>query len=181
MKLNLALVAPLAIFLCLGAAFYWAMQREEANNLPSTFVGRPAPAFDLEPLANLPHARPEALRAEGWKLVNFWASWCPPCRAEHPQLTKLVKEDGWTLIGVNKSDTEENALAFLAELGDPYAAHAADPTGRQAIEWGVYGLPETFLIDPEGNIRYRYPGPITARVWERSFAPIVASENIEQR
>jgi len=151
------------------------MQRERANDLPSTFVGRPAPAFELEPLADLPHATTENLTAPGWKLVNFWASWCPPCRAEHPQLTELADE-GWNIIGVNKSDETTNALGFLRELGDPFAAHAADPTGRQAIEWGVYGLPETFLVDPEGNIRYRYPGPITGRIWSRYFEPIVESQ-----
>lgn len=177
MKADLKLIAPLVILAGLLALFgkgiYDKQFSDNPDAVPSTFVGRPAPVFDLEPLGDLPHATREDLQAEGWKLVNFWASWCPPCRAEHPQLTKLATEDGWTILGVNKSDTEANALAFLGELGDPYTAHAADPTGRQAIEWGVYGLPETFLIDPEGNIRYRYPGPITARIWERAFLPVV--------
>ena len=175
MKLNLALAAPLAVFLGLGGAFLWGMNRENPDELPSAFVGRPAPAFDMEPLADYPHATAADLQAEGWKLVNFWASWCPPCRAEHPQLMKLA-EEGWTIIGVNKSDQEANALGFLAELGNPYAKIAADPTGRQAIEWGVYGLPETFLIDGEGMIRKRYPGPVVQRTWESQFAPIVAAD-----
>ena len=134
MKPDLKLIAPLAVLMALLALFAKGLyDRQTADNpdaVPSTFVGRPAPAFELEPLADLPHARAEDLRAEGWKLVNFWASWCPPCRAEHGQLTKLAQQEGWTILGVNKSDSEENALAFLSELGDPYKAHAADPTGR---------------------------------------------------
>lgn len=179
MRLNAALLAPLAIFAGLGIAFFWAMNRDEGRALPSAFVGRPAPGLDMPALADLPLARTEDLHEEGWKLVNFWASWCPPCRAEHPTFVNLANE-GWKVIGVNKSDTEANALAFLGELGDPYVKHAADPNGRQAIDWGVYGLPETFLVDDKGMIRLRFPGPVTSRVWERQFLPIIEADGPAQ-
>ena len=170
----LAVAAPLLIFAGLGAAFYIGLNREDPDALPSTFVGRPAPLLNLEPLSDLPMVRDEDLKAEGFKLVNFWASWCPPCRAEHPTLMAL-KDEGWTIVGINKSDSEQNALGFLNELGDPYTKHGADPTGRRAIDWGVYGLPETFLVDGNGNILRRYPGPVTRRVWQDTFLPVIES------
>ena len=172
MKLNLALLAPLAVFSALGGAFFVYLTRENPEELPSTFVGRPAPELTMEPLADFPQATSADLQASGLKLVNFWASWCPPCRAEHPNLVAL-KEEGWTIIGVNKSDNEPNALGFIRELGDPYSKHASDPNGRGSLDWGVYGLPETFLVDGEGNIILRHPGPITQRVWSDRFGPVI--------
>jgi cytochrome c biogenesis protein CcmG/thiol:disulfide interchange protein DsbE len=104
-------------------------------------------------------------------LVNFFASWCLPCRVEHPILTELVKRDGARLVGINYKNEPEEARAWLAELGDPYALIGADTTGRAAIEWGVYGLPETFIVDKGGRIRYRHVGPIDARALEREIRP----------
>jgi len=171
-KLNLAMFIPIVLFAGLAVAMFISLFQEDKEALPTVFINKEAPPLPSEPLSNLLPASQEDLKQPGLKLVNFWASWCPPCRAEHPNLVRL-KEEGWTIIGVNKSDEEANALGFLNELGNPYTTIATDPTGRQSIEWGVYGLPETFLIDEAGRIRYRHPGPVTQRIWEDRFAPLI--------
>lgn len=175
MKLNLAFTAPLVIFAGLGAAFYIGLQRENADELPSTFVSRPAPAVDVIPLGDLALLTSADLKEPGLKLVNFWASWCAPCRSEHPMLVELAAS-GLAVYGINKSDKEANALGFLNELGNPFAKQGADPTGRRGIDWGVYGLPETFLVDENGHILTRYPGPLTKRVWAARFQPIIDAQ-----
>ena len=168
----MALIAPLALFGLLIAALLIGLFREDQDALPSVFIDQPTPPLAVTPLGGHPPFQPDQLKTPGLKLVNFWASWCPPCRAEHPQFMALAK-DGWSIIGINKSDTEPNALAFLGELGNPYMSIGADPSGRAAIEWGVYGLPETFLIDGKGHIRLRHPGPVTRRIWNDRFVPII--------
>lgn len=144
----------------------------DATALPSTLVGRPAPAITLETLGDLPPLTDAALRAPGVKLVNFWASWCAPCRAEHPMLTQL-KAEGLTILGVNYKDQPENALGFLTELGNPYTAIGTD-AGRMALEWGVYGVPETFVLDGKGQVIVRFAGPITKQELERVIRPAIA-------
>jgi cytochrome c biogenesis protein CcmG/thiol:disulfide interchange protein DsbE len=144
----------------------------DVNALPSTLEGKPAPTLELQPLQDLPLLTDAALRAPEVKLVNFWASWCAPCRAEHPTLIKLQSE-GLTILGVNYKDKPENARGFLAELGNPYAAIGAD-SGRLGIEWGVYGVPETFVIDAKGQIILRHAGPITEQELERVIRPAIA-------
>lgn len=173
-KINFAMIVPLALFALVAIAFFVGLNRENPKALPTVFIDKPAPELPTEQLADLATVTQADLAGPGLKLVNFWASWCPPCRAEHPNLVKL-REEGWTIIGVNKSDEEDNALGFLRELGNPYTGISADPTGRQSIEWGVYGLPETFLIDEKGRIRYRHPGPVTNRVWEDRFVPLITA------
>ena len=106
------------------------------------------------------------------KLVNYWASWCAPCRVEHPNLEKLAR-DGITIYGVNYKDKADNALNFLKELGNPYAALGADESGRMALDWGVYGVPETYVIDGKGNIVLRFAGPITERVMQTTILPAI--------
>ena len=108
----------------------------------------------------------------GVKLVNYWASWCAPCRVEHPHLEALA-EEGVTIYGVNYKDQPGNALGFLEELGDPYTAIGADPNGRMALDWGLYGVPETYVIDGEGRVVLRFPGPITERVLEGQIRPAI--------
>ncbi len=163
---------PPVLFAALAVMFWWGMQRDNPDELPSTLVGRAAPVVEAVPLGDLPPLTDAVLRAPGVKLVNFWASWCAPCRAEHPMLEKL-KAEGVAIHGVNYKDDPAKAQAFLAELGNPYATIGAD-NGRMALNWGVYGVPETFVIDGEGKVLLRYAGPITEQELERVIRPALA-------
>ncbi|MEM9784264.1 MAG: DsbE family thiol:disulfide interchange protein, partial [Pseudomonadota bacterium] len=131
------------------------------DDLPSTLIDRPAPEFSMPALhADAPPFTTADLKGGGVKLVNVWASWCIPCRAEHPWLVALGKERGITIHGINYKDEPEAAQAFLDELGDPYTLIGTDE-GRVGIEWGVYGVPETFVVDDTGTIVFKHIGPIT--------------------
>lgn len=124
----------------------------------------------MTPLGDLPLPSDELLDAEGVKLVNYWASWCAPCRAEHAQLETL-RDEGVTIYGINYKDEADKAEDFLAELGNPYAAVGQDEPGRTALEWGLYGVPETYVIDGEGRIAYRFAGPITVEILDKFIRP----------
>ena len=156
------------------AVFLLGVQREDGGrNLPSTFIGKPAPEFELPPLyADQPGFSTADLTAPGVKLVNIWASWCVPCRVEHPRLTELAAM-GLTVHGLNYKDTEAAAKQFLAELGNPFTLIGADRNGRVGIEWGVYGVPETFVVDGRGRIIYKHIGPIMGSDIERKILPAV--------
>ena len=134
-------------------------------------IGKAAPTLVTEPLGNLNPVTKEMIQTGELKLVNFWASWCGPCRAEHPNLTQLAK-NGLPVLGLNFKDTDINALRFLQELGNPYDG-VSSIDGRQSLEWGVYGVPETFLLDRNGKILYRATGPITQRVIREQLIPIM--------
>lgn len=162
---------PPALFAVFAAVAFVALRTENRDELPSALAGRPAPS--LAAAAAFPGApRPDdaSLRAGAPTLVNFWASWCGPCRLEHPEL-KALAESGIRVVGINYKDAPEKAAAFLAELGDPYAAIAADPTGRVGIDWGIYGVPETFVVGGDGAILTRHPGPLTAEIVAKRIAP----------
>lgn len=165
------MVLPPVIFAGLALAFWMGMQNGDPA-LPSTMEGRQAPEVSVTPLGSGTPLTQADLTGPGVKLVNFWASWCAPCRAEHPMLTKLASE-GVVINGVNYKDKPENALGFLAELGNPYARIGAD-SGRMALNWGVYGVPETFVIDGNGKVVLRWAGPITEAVLERTIRPAMA-------
>lgn len=167
----LVLLPPL-LFAALAALFLFGLGRDK-DTLPSTLIGQSAPALPVAALAGKTALDDAMLRAPGVKLVNFWASWCGPCRVEHPTLEALAAE-GVTIYGVNYKDSAANALAFLDELGDPYRAIGTDTNGRIAIEWGVYGIPETFVIDGAGRIVLRFAGPITSRVLAETIRPAMA-------
>ena len=164
----LVAIPPLA-FAALAAMFLWGMGRDDPNSLPSAMVGREAPAVPQTTLPGKTQLTDDMLRQPGVKLVNFWASWCPPCRAEHPTLTELAQR--MPVYGVDLRDTDANALAFLAEGGDPFAAIATDPRGRTAIDWGVTAPPETFIIDGEGRILHRHAGPLVREDYTNRFLP----------
>ncbi|MBC7164778.1 MAG: DsbE family thiol:disulfide interchange protein [Roseovarius sp.] len=166
------MLVPLIVFGAFAALALVGLQRENPDDLPSALAGGAAPAVQVTPLGAAPLLRDADLRAEGVKLVNYWASWCAPCRAEHPNLEKLARE-GVPIYGVNYKDKPGNALGFLAELGNPYAAMGADESGRMALDWGVYGVPETYVIDGQGKIVLRFAGPITGRVLESTIRPAI--------
>ncbi|WP_078059219.1 DsbE family thiol:disulfide interchange protein [Tropicimonas marinistellae] len=172
-KVSPLMILPPAIFLAVAGLFYAGMLREDPDSLPTALKGKPAPAMQLEPFADRPLLDDAALRNGEVTLVNFWASWCAPCRAEHPQLMQL-SEEGVQVHGVNYKDTEPKALGFLAGLGDPYVLSGADPDGRTAIDWGVYGSPETFVLAPDGTVVLRFAGPITPSILENKIRPAMA-------
>ena len=161
-KVSPLMLLPPVLFAGIAAMFVLGMNREDPNALPSTLTGRRAPAVVVAQLADLPVFSDADLKDGKVKLVNFWASWCAPCRAEHPNLEKLQAE-GVTIYGVNYKDKPDAALGFLRELGNPYAAIGTDEGGRMGIDWGIYGVPETFIIDGDGKVVDRFPGPITER------------------
>ena len=166
------MAAPLVIVAGFTVLAFVGLQRENPNELPSTLEGRAAPAVEVTPLGNKKLFKDSDLRGEGVKLVNFWASWCAPCRVEHPNLEKLTQQ-GITIYGVNYKDKPGNALKFLNDLGDPYAAIGADEAGRMALNWGVYGVPETYVIDGNGQILLRFAGPITERAMQNQILPAI--------
>jgi cytochrome c biogenesis protein CcmG/thiol:disulfide interchange protein DsbE len=169
---RLLFLLPVLLFLGLGAAFYTGLGRDP-RLVPSALIDEPAPEFELPPVAEdiAPGLSSTDLRGQV-SLVNFFASWCPPCRVEHPVLMRLA-EQGIPVYGINKKDRPEQAVAFLDELGNPYARIGADPSGRASIDWGVYGLPETFIVGPDGRIAYRHVGPIMPQDVERVILPTI--------
>ncbi|MBI4184389.1 MAG: DsbE family thiol:disulfide interchange protein [Proteobacteria bacterium] len=174
--MRVALVLPAALFGVLALAFAaFMILGRDPRLLPSTMIDQPVPAFTLPALrTGEPGLASADLNAgAGVKLVNFFASWCVPCRVEQPVLMRFAREGGAPIFGINYKDKPEDAIKWLKELGDPFARVAADRDGRAAIDWGVYGIPETFVIDPAGRIRYRHAGPITQDVLERNLMPVI--------
>ena len=165
----LALVPPV-LFAGLAGLFYFGMERGGPGELPSARIGQEAPPLTAAQLGTLPTFAVSDLADGEVKLVNFWASWCAPCRAEHPTLTELA-EGGLPVYGINYGDNDADALAFLAELGNPFTAVVADPQRRTGIDWGLYGVPETYLVDGSGKILHRIAGPLTQRVLEDRLQP----------
>lgn len=165
----LMLLPPL-LFAGVAAVFYIGMYRENAGELPSVFVGRPAPVLPVTGLEGVPLLSDADLRTGEVTVVNFWATWCPPCRAEHPVLLKMAA-DGVRVAGVNMMDNDQKALAYLAESGNPFFAVATDPNGRNRVEWGITAPPETFIIGGDGTVLFRFVGPLIGTDYERRFVP----------
>lgn len=172
-KISLMVLPPI-IFAGLAGMFLWGMGREDPRQLPSALAGKEAPMVQITPLGDAPTFSDANLRDGQVKLVNFWASWCAPCRVEHPNL-KALSDQGVQIMGVNYKDTDAKALGFLAELGDPYTAIGADQSGRMGLEWGVYGVPETFVVDGQGKILYRFAGPVTQRVIDKDLRQLLGA------
>ena len=171
---NFTRFLPVIGFVIVGLAFQFGLQREDPNDLPSTFIDKPAPSTPLEPLLSDKPGLPADLADGKVKLVNIWASWCGPCRVEHPFLMGLAKE-GVEIYGFNYKDTPDQAKAFLDQLGDPYTQVGQDQSGRAGIEWGVYGVPETFVINGEGRIIYKHVGPIQNSDLDSKIRPAIAA------
>lgn len=163
------LLPPLA-FAGLAGLFLWGMDRTAPDQLPSMLVGRQAGPVEVTALGDLPLLTAADLTDGRVKIVNFWASWCGPCRAEHPNL-KALADEGVTILGVNYKDAPADALGFLADLGSPYARVGADPSGRMGIDWGIYGVPESFVVDGAGKVILRFPGPLTRDVIDSQIRP----------
>lgn len=165
---------PVLAFIAVAGAFYFGLNREDASVLPSAFINDPAPATDLPALLSDKPGFTSADLADGSvKLVNIWASWCGPCRVEHPFLMQLA-EEGVQIHGFNYKDTPDQARRFLDQLGDPYTRVGEDRSGRAGIEWGVYGVPETFVINGDGVIVYKHVGPIQNQDLETRIRPALA-------
>ena len=168
-------LVPLVIFAALAAIFWRGLAGDPAA-IPSALIGKPAPQFDLPAIAGLgvPGFATVDLKGHGVTVVNVFASWCAPCRDEHPLLTGLSQRSGFRLFGLNQRDRPENARAFLAELGQPFAAAGADANGRVSLDWGVYGVPETFVVDNAGLIRFKHIGPLTEESIAKELLPEIA-------
>ena len=169
---------PPAIFAALAGLFAAGMFRDDPDALPSAREGQTAPPVVLTQLGDGAPFTDADLRGPGVKLVNYWASWCAPCRVEHPILMEIA-EGGVPIYGINYKDQPANALGFLEELGNPYVAMGADETGRVGIDWGLYGVPETYVIDGRGVIRLRFAGPVTREVYEARIRPAIEAAAAE--
>ena len=173
-------MAPAGAFLALGALFAFALLRIQRGDLDvreikSPLLGKPAPSFVL-PLVTDPAQRfdSHALAGKAY-VVNVWGTWCPACREEHESLLSLSRIAGVPFIGIDWKDEGPLAQQYLTQLGNPYQQVVADADGRVAIDWGVYGAPETFLVSPQGIVLQKHTGALTAAVWAEKFAPLVKS------
>lgn len=171
---RLVFLLPLAVFL--GIAFYFVLPLVRGTNpsvIPSALIDRPVPAFNLPPLPGHVMGLADKELSGEVQLVNVFASWCLPCKAEHPLLMRLAREQGVTIRGINYKDKPGDALAWLAAHGNPYKSIGADEAGRVSIDWGVYGVPETYIVDRQGRIRYRHVGPLAPAVVESAILPLL--------
>jgi cytochrome c biogenesis protein CcmG/thiol:disulfide interchange protein DsbE len=168
----LILFIIMAVFLALGLNL-------KPGEIPSPLINKPAPAFSA-PKLQAPEEKltPADLKGKVW-LLNVWASWCVSCRAEHPVLNQLSLQDAVVIIGLNYKDKPADAKKWLDRLGNPYDVSIMDQDGRIGIDWGVYGVPETFVIDKNGRIRYKHTGPVTAEDIQRIFLPLIVQLQAE--
>lgn len=171
-RVSLLALLPLIIFAGLTVGFYWGLWNND-DRLPSTLIGKPVPDFDLPSIEGRSDGLATADLAAEVSIVNVWASWCVPCRVEMPLLVELAATGSVPIYGINHRDPPGAALAFLDELGDPYTRIGADRNGRASIDWGVYGLPETFVIDGEGRIAYKHVGAFDRRALEEEILLVV--------
>lgn len=169
------LIVPLAVFVGIVVLLYSGFGLGRADLLPSALVDKPFPDFELPTLAGEPPRRSRDDLLGEVRLVNVWATWCPTCAAEHDELARITGETGIGIVGVNYKDDPNAARAWLAERGDPYLFHIIDARGDLGVDLGVYGAPETFVVDAAGVIRFKQVGAVTADTWRDSMAPVVAS------
>lgn len=178
---GLFLALPLIVFSALAVLLLLRLFGGDPSTIPSALIGKEVPAFSLPPVAGLVRAgTPVAgLASADLKgrvtVVNVWASWCGPCRIEHPLLMALAADPAIRVVGINYKDDPENARRFLGGLGNPYAAVGADREGRTAIDWGVYGVPETFVIGPDGKIALKHVGPLSEAAVATVLKPAIAA------
>jgi cytochrome c biogenesis protein CcmG/thiol:disulfide interchange protein DsbE len=171
------LLIPLAIFLGLAGLFLVRLGAGDASRIPSALIGRAVPRTDLPPVtgltreaAEVPGLDPASFNGKV-TLLNVWASWCVPCHDEAPLLMALARDPRFRIVGINYKDAPDNARRFLGRHGNPFTAVGADANGRASIEWGVYGVPETFVVDAQGRIAFKLVGPITPENLEKTLKP----------
>ena len=167
---SILMLAPPVIFAGFVALAAVGMYRDDPQGLPSTLVGQMAPGVPDAGLEGFDVATAEMLATGEVTLVNFWASWCPPCRAEHPKLLELEAE-GVNIVGINFKDSAANASKYLIEDDNPFAGVGFDPQGRTAIDWGVTAPPETFILDGSGTVLFRFAGPLVGSDYTQRFLP----------
>jgi cytochrome c biogenesis protein CcmG/thiol:disulfide interchange protein DsbE len=168
---RLVLFLPLAVFMGLALLFLSQLGAGDPSKLPSVLIDKPVPDFALPQLEGFPgDGLSDEKLAKGVHVVNVWASWCGPCRQEHPFLMTLAEDERFTLAGLNYKDATENARRFLVTLDNPFATIGVDAKGRSAIDWGVYGVPETFIVK-DGVIVHKFVGPLSAQAMAENFGP----------
>ncbi|HEY2629787.1 MAG TPA: DsbE family thiol:disulfide interchange protein [Usitatibacter sp.] len=171
---SLKFVIPLGVFVLLAIFLAVGLTRDP-REIPSPFIGKPAPAFQLERLHEPTLSfSPEQMKGKVW-MLNVWASWCVSCRVEHPVLVEFSRRNAVPIVGLDYKDKRDDGLNWLQRFGNPYALSAFDADGRVGIDYGVYGAPETFIIDREGVIRYKQIGPITPEALEEKILPLLKS------
>ena len=175
---RVTVLLPLAVFIALAALFFFRLGSDPAR-IPSALIGRPVPPADLPAIDGLARdgVPVPGINAAGFKgsvtLVNVWASWCVPCHDEVPYLERLAQDKRLRLVGINYKDQADNARRFIGRYGNPFTAVGADANGRAAIDWGVYGVPETFVVGRDGRIAYKLVGPINAGNFESQLKPAI--------
>lgn len=173
-------LVPAGLFLIIAAFFLVAVFRGDPSRVPSPLIGRVVPEFSLPAIAGTD--RPGLATADFAQgmpvIVNVWASWCVPCRDEHAILSELKKLTDAPIYGLNYKDSAEAAKNFLAELGNPFTRIGADAKGRVAIDWGVYGVPETYIVDGKGHIAYKHVGPLTAQIVDEEILPALRAASV---
>lgn len=177
---SLLVMLPVIAFVALAIVFALSLKTSDPSRLPSALIGKSAPSVDFTALDGLtgkagavPGITAQSLKSGDVTVVNFWASWCVPCVQEHPLLVELAARSGVKIFGVNYKDPPPGGLRFLGRYGNPYAAVGTDPSGRGAIEWGVYGMPETFVLDGDGVIAYKHVGPISRDSLNEKIVPVI--------
>ncbi len=173
------LLIPLVVFMALAALFFFRLGVGDPNRIPSALIGRPVPQTELPPVEGLlqdgkpvPGVSPALFQGKV-TLVNVWASWCVPCHDEAPLLDALAKDTRFQIVGINYKDQPDNARRFIGRYGNPFVAVGSDPNGRAAIDWGVYGVPETFVVGKDGRIAYKLVGPITEQNLAAALTPAI--------
>jgi cytochrome c biogenesis protein CcmG/thiol:disulfide interchange protein DsbE len=178
MSKSLRFLLPLILFIGLAALLVYGLGTDPSK-VPSPLIGKPVPQFSLPDLTDSARTvSTEDLRGKV-SLVNVWASWCSSCRAEHASLMALSSNPDFQIVGLNWKDDAKDATAVLQMSGNPYAMIAYDPDNKVGIDWGVYGAPETFVVDQHGIIRYKQIGPIDKTVWDETLAPLIAKLKAE--
>lgn len=171
---TLRFMIPIAVFVLIGWVLFQGLNRDP-KRVPSPLINKPAPAFSLKVLDDTGHERnwsPDAMKGQVW-LLNVWASWCAACQIEHPLLNQLARDKVVPIVGFAWKDRREDSVAWLARHGNPYVTVISDFDGKAAIDWGVYGAPETFLIDQKGVIRYKQVGPFSPEIIRDELLPLL--------